>query len=303
MVLEYCQNGLPSVQCQVLQRCLFQVVVEAAQDDPQDKRRDWPLYCDPQNYVFYLAHQATYHGQVKIGAPLTVAIEQPAIDGRGIMRFAHGSTIDGRFENGAPVPYSFKYFSGDFDGAGDTQMIYSGHYNKSWQVHGDGMRTYANGDFFIGRWSKDYRAEGAMTQSQGHAVFDGIVENGVMVKGTTRYRRKYITGPLKPIEPYGIPVPDYQEIETDVWEVDYLPSNYTFGPGKITFANGDVFECVFGPGGCNEAEPHKLTRADGTVCTSTIPAECRLGHKKTRTETVVRADNGDECTLVQYFYS
>lgn len=76
---------------------------------------------------FYLAHQATYHGQVKIGAPLTVAIEQPAIDGRGIMRFAHGSTIDGRFENGAPVPYSFKYFSGDFDGAGDTQMIYSGH--------------------------------------------------------------------------------------------------------------------------------------------------------------------------------
>ena len=65
-------------------------------------------------------------------------------------------------------------------------------------VHGTGTRTYANRDYFIGRWSNDFRAEGAKEQDRGHAVFDGIIEQGLMAKGTTRYRRKFITTPPKP---------------------------------------------------------------------------------------------------------
>ena len=192
----------------------------------------------------------SYFGEKKIGVPRAATVEQPGLDGRGQIRFLiNGIRIDGRFVNGIPLPYSKKYFPKGFGGPGEYQEIYSGHYDNRFLCAGDGMRIYANGDYFIGQWENDARAEGRMTTADGHKVFDGIVRgggggSGAMVQGKIYRRQRFLLGSEpKKIAPYGLYAPDIvAEIETDVWEVTCTVTGQTEGPAVMRFHRGDVFE-------------------------------------------------------------
>jgi hypothetical protein len=62
-----------------------------------------------------------------------------------------------------------------------------------------------------------------------------------------------------------------KEVETDVWQVTCSPEGRIVGPTVITYHGGDVFECVYRDGDVDRNFPHKLTYADGSVDTVTIP--------------------------------
>ena len=111
-----------------------------------------------------------------------------------------------------------------------------------------------------------------MVSKDGHAVFDGVVTNGFMTRGRIFYRKRFILG-KKPqvVEPYGIAVQPVKEVETDVWQVTCSPEGRIVGPTVITYHGGDVFECVYRDGDVDRNFPHKLTYADGSVDTVTIP--------------------------------
>ena len=247
----------------------------------------------------------SYYGETKINVPIGISIEQPALDGRGqINCLGDGCRINGTFVNGVPAPYSKKHFPLGFDGPGGHHEVYSGHYDRQYRCSGDGMRVYANGDYFIGRWEYNSRAEGRMVGKNGHVVYDGIVTNGIMTRGKIYYRQKYFQHKApQEVEPYGIAVPTIVELETDVWDVTCSPAGDVMGPTVITFHRGDVFECVMRESLVDLSLPHKLTYADGSVDTATIPAEV-AGRGSQRFEVMMNVgDEGRVVMLVTYAYN